>query len=46
MSRSMLMTRLYYDRVKPLLKAAGTVEVLDRNSTVRAILPEATGANR
>jgi regulator of protease activity HflC (stomatin/prohibitin superfamily) len=40
MSRSMQLSRLYYDRVKPLLRKAGGVEVLDRNGTVHTILPE------
>ena len=40
MSRSMQLSRLYYDRVKPLLRKAGSVDVLDRSGTVRTILPE------
>jgi len=40
MSRGMQLTKLYYDRVRSLLKQAGSVEVLDNKGTVRAILPE------
>jgi len=47
MSRGMQLTKLYYDRVKSLLKQAGSVDVLDNKGTVRAILPEGnTGASQ
>jgi hypothetical protein len=39
MSHSMLMTRLYYDRVEAVLKKAGGVDVVDRDGAVHAILP-------
>jgi regulator of protease activity HflC (stomatin/prohibitin superfamily) len=39
MSRSMLLTRVYYDHVGPLLKRARRVAVVDRTGTVRTILP-------
>ena len=42
MSRSMLFTRVYYDRVKILLKKAQRVEVVDRSGAVRTILPGGT----
>jgi len=39
MSRSMLLTRVYYDHVGPLLKRARRVAVVDRTGTVHTILP-------
>jgi regulator of protease activity HflC (stomatin/prohibitin superfamily) len=39
MSRSMQMTRLYQDRVEPLLKKAGGIEVLDKGGAAHTILP-------
>lgn len=39
MSHSMQMTRLYYDRIVPLLKKAGSVEVLDKDGAVHTIMP-------
>jgi regulator of protease activity HflC (stomatin/prohibitin superfamily) len=41
-SRSMQLTRLYYDRVGPLLKKAQRVEIVDRSGAVRTILPGGT----
>ena len=39
MSRSMQLTRVYYDHIGPLLKKARRVEVIDPRGTVRTILP-------
>jgi regulator of protease activity HflC (stomatin/prohibitin superfamily) len=39
MSRSMLMTRLYYDRIEVLLKKAGGIDLVDKDGGVRPILP-------
>jgi regulator of protease activity HflC (stomatin/prohibitin superfamily) len=39
MSRNMLLTRVYYDHVGPLLKRAREVAVIDRTGTVHTILP-------
>jgi regulator of protease activity HflC (stomatin/prohibitin superfamily) len=39
MSRNMLLTRVYYDHVGPLLKRARRVAVVDRTGTVHTILP-------
>jgi regulator of protease activity HflC (stomatin/prohibitin superfamily) len=39
MSRSMLVTRAYYDHVGPLLKRARRVSVVDRTGTVHTIQP-------
>jgi regulator of protease activity HflC (stomatin/prohibitin superfamily) len=39
MSRSMLLTRAYYDHVGPLLKRARRVSVVDRTGTVHTIQP-------
>jgi regulator of protease activity HflC (stomatin/prohibitin superfamily) len=39
MSRDMLLTRVYYDHVGPLLKRARQVSVIDRSGTVHTILP-------
>jgi regulator of protease activity HflC (stomatin/prohibitin superfamily) len=39
MSRSMQLTRVYYDHVGPLLRKARRVEVIDPRGTVRTILP-------
>ncbi len=39
MSRSMQLTRVYYDRVEALLKKAQRVDVVDRSGAVRTILP-------
>jgi regulator of protease activity HflC (stomatin/prohibitin superfamily) len=38
-SRSMLMTRYFYDRIGPMLKKAGGIDLLDPDGTVHAILP-------
>jgi hypothetical protein len=35
----MQMTRLYQDRVEPLLKKAGGVEVVDKDGAAHTILP-------
>ena len=42
MSRGMQLAKLYYDRVRSLLKQAGSVEVLDDKGTARDILPAGT----
>lgn len=42
MSRSMQLTRVYYDRVEALLKKAQRVDVVDRSGAVRTILPGGT----
>jgi regulator of protease activity HflC (stomatin/prohibitin superfamily) len=42
MSRSMQLTRVYYDRVETILKKAQRVEVVDRSGAVRIILPGGT----
>jgi regulator of protease activity HflC (stomatin/prohibitin superfamily) len=39
MSRSMQLTRIYYDRIGPVLKRARRVDVVDSSGTVRTILP-------
>jgi regulator of protease activity HflC (stomatin/prohibitin superfamily) len=39
MSHTMLLNRLYYDRVGPLLRKAGRVETVDPKGTVHMILP-------
>ena len=39
LSGSMLINRLYYDRVGALLKKAGSVDTVDRDGTSRLILP-------
>jgi regulator of protease activity HflC (stomatin/prohibitin superfamily) len=39
MSRSMLLTRAYYDRVGPLLRKARRVSVVDRTGAMRTIVP-------
>jgi hypothetical protein len=39
MSRNMLLTRVYYDHVGPLLKRARNVAVIDHTGTVHTILP-------
>ena len=39
MSHTMMMTRIYYDRVEALLKKAAGVDVVDRDGAVRPILP-------
>jgi regulator of protease activity HflC (stomatin/prohibitin superfamily) len=43
MSRAMQMSRLYYDRIGPILKKAGHVEIVAKDGTARLLLP---GANR
>jgi hypothetical protein len=35
----MLMTRYFYDRIGPMLKKAGGIDLLDPDGTVHAILP-------
>ncbi len=42
MSRGMQMSRLYYDRIGPILKKAGHVEVVAKDGTARLLLPGAT----
>ncbi len=39
MSRSMQLTRVYYDRVEAILRKAQRVDVVDRSGAVRTILP-------
>ncbi len=39
MSRTMLMTRYFYDRIEPLLKKAGGIDVVDKDGAVHTILP-------
>jgi regulator of protease activity HflC (stomatin/prohibitin superfamily) len=39
MSRNMQLTRVYYDRVGPLLKKAQRIDVVDRSGAVRTIMP-------
>ena len=41
MSRAMQMSRLYYDRVGPILKKAGHVEIVAKDGTTKLILPGA-----
>jgi regulator of protease activity HflC (stomatin/prohibitin superfamily) len=45
MSRAMLMTRLYYDRIQAILRKAGRVEVVDRKG-VHTIMPAGPVASR
>jgi regulator of protease activity HflC (stomatin/prohibitin superfamily) len=42
MSHAMQMSRLYYDRIGPILKKAGHVEVLSKDGSTRLLLPGAT----
>ncbi|HEY4115675.1 MAG TPA: SPFH domain-containing protein [Rhizomicrobium sp.] len=39
MSREMQMSRLYYDRIGPLLKKAGRVQAVDRTGAAHVLLP-------
>lgn len=39
MSRAMQMSRLYYDRIGPVLKKAGHVEIVAKDGTTRLLLP-------
>lgn len=39
MSRNMLMTRYFYDRIEPILKKAGGIDVVDKEGAVHTILP-------
>jgi regulator of protease activity HflC (stomatin/prohibitin superfamily) len=39
MSRNMQLTRIYYDRIGPVLKKARRVDVVDSSGAVRTILP-------
>ncbi|HVW72139.1 MAG TPA: SPFH domain-containing protein [Rhizomicrobium sp.] len=41
MSRAMQMSRLYYDRIGPVLKRAGHVEIVAKDGTARLLLPGA-----
>lgn len=41
MSRAMQMSRLYYDRIGPIVKKAGHVEIVAKNGTMRLLLPGA-----
>ncbi|HUE64358.1 MAG TPA: SPFH domain-containing protein [Rhizomicrobium sp.] len=43
MSQAMQMSRLYYDRIGPIVKKAGHVEIVAKDGTTRLLLP---GANR
>ena len=43
MSRSMQMSRLYYDRIGPVLKKVGHVKIIAKDGTTRLLLP---GTNR
>ena len=42
MTRGMQMSRLYYDRIGPILKKAGHVEIVAKDGTARLLLPGAT----
>jgi regulator of protease activity HflC (stomatin/prohibitin superfamily) len=42
MSRAMQMSRLYYDRIGPILKRAGHVEIVAKDGTSRLLLPGAS----
>lgn len=42
MSRAMQMSRLYYDRIGPILKKAGHVEIVAKDGTTRLLLPGAS----
>lgn len=41
MSRAMQMSRLYYDRIGPILKKAGHVEIVTKDGTTKLLLPGA-----
>jgi regulator of protease activity HflC (stomatin/prohibitin superfamily) len=41
MSRSMQMSRLYYDRIGAIIKKAGRVEIISKNGTMKLLLPGA-----
>jgi regulator of protease activity HflC (stomatin/prohibitin superfamily) len=41
MSHSMLMSRLYYDRIGPMIERAGRVETISKDGAVRLLLPAA-----
>jgi regulator of protease activity HflC (stomatin/prohibitin superfamily) len=40
MSRSMQLSQIYYDRIQPILKKAGSIEVVDSGGIVHTILPD------
>jgi regulator of protease activity HflC (stomatin/prohibitin superfamily) len=42
MTRAMQMSRLYYDRIGPILKKAGHVEVVAKDGTTKLVLPGAS----
>lgn len=42
MSHAMQMSRLYYDRIGPILKKAGHVEIVAKDGTTKLLLPGAT----
>lgn len=42
MSRAMQMSRLYYDRIGPIVKKAGHVEIVAKDGITRLLLPGAT----
>lgn len=46
MSRDMQMTRIYQDRITPLLTKAGGVEVLDRDGAAKTMLPGVSTGRR
>ncbi len=39
MSRGMQMSRLYYDRIGPILKKAGHVRIVGKDGTARLLVP-------
>jgi hypothetical protein len=41
MSHGMQMSRLYFDRIGGIIKKAGRVEILEKNGSVRLLLPAA-----
>jgi hypothetical protein len=42
MSHAMQASRLYYDRIGPILKRAGHLEVVMKDGTTRLLLPGTT----
>ena len=42
MTRAMQMSRLYYDRIGPILKKAGHVEIVAKDGTTKLLLPGAS----
>jgi hypothetical protein len=45
MSHGMLMSRLYYDRIGPMIRRAGRVETISKDGSVRLLLPAAPTGN-